>query len=145
MVFGFVISIQQKQNKRIFKLNKNILILSVKRKKLTNGTKLLFYNPVPISAIVGEATIFDIKYEKAEAILYKHNTTIQTLDELKNYLRESPIEYTGKQSRFDKLFAVITFENVHIYNKPIKLHRIMNPSGLYIQKFEYDNLMKYSK
>jgi len=142
MVFGFVISIQQKQNKRTFKLNKNILVFSAKRKKLTIGTKIIFYNPIPISAIIGEATIIDIRYEKAEVILSKHSKTIQTLEELKSYLMESPIEYTGKQNRFDKLFTVITFENSHKYEKPIKLHRNMSPSGLYMQKFEYDNLMK---
>lgn len=142
MVFSYAISVQQKQNKRIFRMNKNILVLSVKRKKLAIDTKILFYNPNPVSAIVGEATIIDIRYEKAEAILCKHTETIQTLDELKNYLRESPIEYTGKRNRLNKLFTVITFENTNLYNKPIKLHRSMNPTGLYIQKFEYDNLVK---
>jgi len=140
MVYAFAYSIKYEQNKRIFIDKKNILILSTKRNKLCIGTKLLFYNPLPISALVGEAIITELYLDFAENILTIFNETILQKDDLEKYIIKSPIKYSTRKERSNKKFTIIKFDSIIKYPKPLKLSKIMNPTGIYIDYTEYCNL-----
>jgi len=140
LVFGFVISIKSDQFLRIFEKNLGILILSSQRKQLRSGTKLIFYNPIPISAVTGEAIITEISFAKADEIIKQCNETVQSMEELIAYFEKSKILYSKIKTRKENDFMLIKFQNPTKFSKPKKLNRQMVPSGFYITEEEYNSL-----
>jgi len=145
MIVGYIFPVKKEHTERIFNQNKCILVYSYTRKKLHEGHKILFYNPSPISALVGGAEIIAIRQSSSKEILANSDKTCQTKEELQDYLTISPTVWTGKKKRDKKYFTTIEFHNSKKYSIAIKMIKPMIPNGYYILKSEYDFYIKQLK